>query len=94
MEQEDPTDAPWYSARHGKDRRRLGQPAGAVPEQQPEAGRRQVLQLPGAEEAAGHRDHPDGALQRHRRLRRSKIPPHLNIERTERTFCLQHYILF
>lgn len=46
-------------------------------EQQQEAGSRQVLQLPGPEEAAGGGAGPGGALQRHRSHGRASIPRHL-----------------
>ncbi len=61
----------------GQNRRPVGQPAGSLPEQQQEAGSRQVLQFPGSEEAAGGGARAGGAIQRHHSYTRTSLSYHL-----------------
>lgn len=51
--------------------------------QQQETGCGQVLQLPGAEEAASHRADADRAVQRHHRHARTAVP-----------YCIDAYSIF
>lgn len=76
---------------HGKDRCRLRQPPGIVQEQQQEAGSCKILQFPGPQEAASHWSHPVWTLQWHHRHRWTKIPPYLDIGRTDKhSACNRH----
>ena len=63
----------------GQNRSRVHQLAGALQEQQQEAGGSQVLQLPGAEETAGRGALPGRAVQRHHRHTWPAIPHRLDV---------------